>query len=810
MIVYNDTKKQFVDDVKNSAIADKILTCIRKKGINAGGDKEYTSWENSMQFMRNIVDDQDIEDEVRIAIEYNIPLTSKRVDFIIYGSNADNHENVVIVELKQWQEAEIVDDEMHYCVRTNVGKANNIVCHPSYQAYSYARFLYNYCQSIADNSINIVPCAYLHNFKPEKRFVLDAPIYKEWTDEAPFFIKSQVTEFNSFVKKFVTKRSSRGDVLYLIDNGRIRPTKALQDTLVSMVKGNKEFILLDEQAVIYDMCLKTMSKCIVDGKKRTLVIQGGPGTGKSVLAVNLLMEFISQQLNTSYVTKNSAPRNAFLTLLTHSDVKKKVDIKQLFRSPFNLASCPQNAYDCLIVDEAHRLVKKMYGDWSGENQVKESINASLFTIFMLDEDQAVTTSDIGSVAEIEQWCKELNSRIILNESTRLVSQFRCNGSGTYIQFIDQLLQRNEESVAIDFSELNYDFRVFDNPNEMRDELRKKNEINNKSRMVAGYCYDWNVKKGRGDFDIILPYGFKAKWNLASDNIWAVNPNSFEEVGCIHTAQGLEFDYVGVIIGRDLLFDKSTNEVLVNQNAISKDDKSSGIRSLKDKKEARRLILNTYKTLLTRGQKGCYVYCEDKALADYIRQMLGEESMPAKTVEMNTGMLKVAEEKSPIQTIIIDDYDFQKKPEKMGFIPLYSVKAACGYFEEGNIPEVEGWLDASGYGFRPDPERHFAVYAKGDSMLPKIHNGDLCVFEWYKAGSRNGEIVLTQCQDNDPEYGGRYTIKKYSSEKDITDEGWLHSRVELKPLNNDYQVIELDAEREYKTVGILKCVILNQR
>lgn len=810
MIVYNDTKKHFVDDVRSSAIADKILTCIRKKGINAGMDKEYTSWENSMQFMRNIVDDQEIEDEVRIAIEYNIPLTSKRVDFIIYGSNADNRENVVIVELKQWQEAEIVDDEMHFCVRTNVGKANNIVCHPSYQAYSYARFLYNYCQSIADNSINIVPCAYLHNFKPEKRFVLDAPIYKEWTDEAPFFIKGQVTEFNSFVKKFVTKRSSRGDVLYLIDNGRIRPTKALQDTLVSMVKGNKEFILLDEQAVIYDMCLKTMSQCIADGKKRTLVIQGGPGTGKSVLAVNLLMEFISQRLNTSYVTKNSAPRNAFLTLLTHSDVKKKVDIKQLFRSPFNLVSCPQNAYDCLIVDEAHRLVKKMYGDWSGENQIKESINASLFTIFMLDEDQAVTTSDIGSVAEIDQWCKELNSRMILNESTRLVSQFRCNGSGTYIQFIDQLLQRNEESVAIDFSELNYDFRVFDNPNEMRDELRKKNEINNKSRMVAGYCYDWNVKKGRGDYDIILPYDFKAKWNLASDNIWAVNPNSFEEVGCIHTAQGLEFDYVGVIIGRDLIFDKLTNKVLVNQNAISKDDKSSGIRSLKDKKEARRLILNTYKTLLTRGQKGCYVYCEDKALADYIRQMLGKDSMPAKTVEMNTDIRKVAEERSPIQTIIIDDYDFQRKPDRMGFIPLYSVEAACGYFEEGNIPEVEGWFDAFGYGFRPDPERHFAVHAKGDSMLPKIHNGDLCVFEWYKAGSRNGEIVLTQCQDNDPEYGGRYTIKKYSSEKDITDEGWLHSRVELKPLNNDYNVIELDAEREYKTIGILKCVIPNQR
>ena len=793
MIVYNDTKRQFVEDVRNSNIADKILTCIRQRGINAGSDKEFISWENSMQFMRNIVDDREIDDEVRVAIEYNIPLTSKRVDFIIYGSDADNQDNLVIVELKQWQEAEIVDDEMHYCVRTNVGKANNIVCHPSYQAYSYARFLYNYCQTITENAINITPCAYLHNYKPEKRYVLESPIYKEWTDEAPFFIKSQVAEFNSFVKKFVTKRSSRGDFLYLIDNGRIRPTKALQDTLVSMVKGNKEFILLDEQAVVCDMCLKTMSQCLADRKKRTLVIQGGPGTGKSVLAVNLLMEYIKQQLNTSYVTKNSAPRNAFLTLLTHSDVKKKVDIKQLFRSPFNLASCPQNAYDCLIVDEAHRLVKKMYGDWSGENQVKESINASLLTIFMLDEDQAVTTSDIGSVAEIEYWCKQLNSRMIMNESTRLISQFRCNGSGTYIQFVDQLLQRNEEAVAIDFTELNYDFRVFDDANEMRDELRKKNEINNKSRMVAGYCFDWNVKKGRGDYDIMLPNGFKAKWNLANDSIWAVNPNSFEEVGCIHTAQGLEFDYVGVIIGKDLTFDIATNKVLVDQTAISKDDKSSGIRGLKDKKEARRLILNTYKTLLTRGQKGCYVYCEDKALAEYIRQML----QPQKQEEQEEKFARIVE-------FVPEEEQYKT------YLPLYSVKAACGYFGDGEMVEELGWIKAEGIG-RLNINM-FIVQAVGHSMEPRIHDGDYCVFNRNVAGSRQGKIVLVQHWSYiDEDYSGAYSIKKYSSTKSYDEYGsWQHEKIELLPLNKAYDPIVINVEDadEFRVIGEFVGVIDN--
>ena len=115
-------------------------------------------------------------------------------------------------------------------------------------------------------------------------------------------------------------------------------------------------------------------------------------------------------------------------------------------------------------------------------------------------------------------------------------------------------------------------------------------------------------------------GFKAKWNLANDKIWAINPKSFEEVGCIHTAQGLEFDYVGVLIGKDLYYDPADGKVKTNKLAISRDDRSSGIRTASDN-EARRLILNTYKTLLTRGQKGCFIYCEDKELRDYIKSYL---------------------------------------------------------------------------------------------------------------------------------------------------------------------------------------------
>lgn len=618
MIVYNANKGQFVQDVRTGVIAPKILNLIREKGLNAGQDREFESWHNSMKFMRDIVDDGDIDDDVQIAIEYNIPQTSKRVDFIIIGSDNKGKDNIVIVELKQWTKAEVVDDDMHFSVRTFVANDNRIVCHPSYQAYSYSRYISNYSQEVHDNNISLVPCAYLHNYLSKYKPALSADIYKEWYTSAPFFVMDEVQPFIDFVKKYVTKKSSKGDLLYLIDHGRLKPSKSLQDAMATMVRNTPLFNLLDEQAVCFDMCVRTMLQCLKDHKKRTVVIQGGPGTGKSVLAVNLLLHYLLCNCNAAYVTKNSAPRQAFLSILTNNKAEGIADFCQLFRSPFGLSRAPANAYDCLIVDEAHRLVKKMYGDWTGENQVKECINASLLTIFMLDEDQAVTTKDIGSIEEISKWCKVLGSSVIMREETKLVSQFRCNGSDAYIQFIDNLLQRNTETVNIPLTELNYDFRVFDDACKMREALRAMN-TDNKARMVAGYCYDWNVKHHRSNVDISLTGGFQARWNLENDKIWAINPKSFEEVGCIHTAQGLEFDYVGVLIGKDLLY--KDGRVVTDKYAISPDDKSSGIRGASDD-VARRLILNTYKTLLTRGQKGCFVYCEDESLREYLKNVHG--------------------------------------------------------------------------------------------------------------------------------------------------------------------------------------------
>ena len=262
-------------DANNIYYCKHLFIFDYESNIHNGEEAEYRFFSNSLIFTCNVLDDKDIPDEASIVIEYQIPRTSKRVDFIIAGADSNNKDNVIIVELKQWEK---VADEMLHSVRVFTGGAVRMVSHPSYQAYTYAVFIRNSSEQVQDNDINIIPCAYLHNYDEKYLSELDDEIYKDWYNEAPFFIKNQVLDLRNFIKKYITKKSSDGQLLYKIDNSRIRPSKALQDCIVSLMKGNKEFMLLDEQAVVYDMCIKTMNQCLKDMKKRTLIITGGPGT----------------------------------------------------------------------------------------------------------------------------------------------------------------------------------------------------------------------------------------------------------------------------------------------------------------------------------------------------------------------------------------------------------------------------------------------------------------------------------------------------------------------------------------------------
>lgn len=615
MIVYQEAKKQFLHDVRLDLIEDKIEQKVRERLHKKTASNEFMSWMNSMQYMYKVMEDKSIPDESMIAIEYRIPNSNKRVDFIVSGEDQMGRESAVVIELKQWQKMEKVESK-EAIVKTNLHGRNVETIHPSYQAWSYVSMIEDYNEDVRRYKINLKPCAYLHNYRLKENDDLVDECYEYYIDKAPVFTRGDTDRLSKFISKYIKKGNP--DVLYHIDHGRIVPSKSLQDSLLSMLRGNQEFTLIDDQKVVFERALEIVKK---EEKKKVYIVHGGPGTGKTVLAINMLVAILNMDQNVMYVTKNSAPREVYRKKLTDGKYRKAY-IDNLFKGSGSFTEAISDDFDCLIVDEAHRLNEKsgMFQNL-GENQVKEIINAAKTSIFFVDDFQMVTTKDIGSTNEIKKWCRYFDAEVY--EDT-LLSQFRCNGSDSYLSWIDNVLEINLE--ATDDFDFDYDIRICDSPEEVRELILEKNKINNKSRMVAGYCWNW-IKEGKNNSDIhdIQIGDFGMSWNLGSSSTWAIDPESVNEIGCIHTCQGLEFDYVGVIIGEDLRYDDG---IITDFTKRARTDQSlKGLKGLykKNKEEALeiadRIIKNTYRTLLTRGQKGCYIYCVDKDLQEYLKKRL---------------------------------------------------------------------------------------------------------------------------------------------------------------------------------------------
>lgn len=618
MIVYSGNKASFRRDAMNGVLARRIDEMFASMGIPRESYSEFKSWENSLPRMGLIINDPRIDDQVQVALEYQIPLTSKRVDFMVGGSDGTK-DNVVIVELKQWEDC--VATSRENVVKAFTGGREREVAHPSQQAYSYAKMIENFNEDVRLNSIGIIPCAYLHNYLEKNRGHICHPHYSEAIADAPVFLQEDGEHLQDFLTKYVSRPSDK-NLFEIIENGKLKPSKSLQDTVGSILNGNSEFEMLDEQQVAYATVLKLVENSVGSDQKHTIIVQGGPGTGKSVIAINLLAKIINNGYSCVYTTKNGAPRYTFSKHL----IKGKHNLgylKGLFLGSTSFIDVPENKYDCIITDEAHRLnMRSKKGTYyAGENQIKEIINSSKISVFFVDEDQMVTVYDIGTVDAIIQQAHIQGSIVHVGDNLKLTSQFRCNGSSGYLSFLDDMLGIRNTANRDGF-DLDYDIQVFDSACQMREALRSKNG-NNKARMIAGYCYEWVSKNDKSKMDIILPDGFEAQWNFTT-NEFATDPESFEQVGCIYSTQGLEFDYVGIIIGRDLRYENG--EVITDQKSVARSDNSSGIRTCKDKEKADRLIRNTYKTLLSRGQKGCYVYCEDENLSNYISKRLAGYNM----------------------------------------------------------------------------------------------------------------------------------------------------------------------------------------
>ncbi|MCK9493750.1 MAG: DUF2075 domain-containing protein [Acholeplasmataceae bacterium] len=619
MIIYENTINNFIIECNNNTISNNVLLGARTKGYNVA-EKEYNSWENSLPFIAATLDDESIDQDINVAIEYKLDMTKSRMDFLIYGRGNDNKDSLVIVELKQWSEVKN-SNKPNYVYAFGGGGAKDYE-HPSYQSYRYKSILKGFNEYVQEENVTISSCSYLHNMDNIYEFVLNDKIKFPFIEKSPVFFKDDASKLQDFIRKYV--KSSHRKLLYEIDNARIRPSSDFSNLMYDALKGQPIFTLDDEQQNSVATIVHETTSAIRHNNRRTIIIKGGPGTGKSIVAVNALGSLIhpqdgSKPYNVAYCTTNFTPRTLFSELLVGNDFKKSA-IKELFKPIASFARSSEFDFDCILLDEAHRAFI-----WKFGQGVKRSVDlidklfyASRVNVFFIDEDQAVTKDDYLTIEKIKNYARKYNSEIIETDDLKLSSQFRCLGGQYYIGFIESLLGYNNHITKY-YKNKNYDFKVVDTPSELWKLIQEKQLQYPKSRLLAGYTHDWVSQNDDDSYDFILENGkFKMRWNKKI-NISYINDNSqFDRIGCIHTIQGVDMQYAGVIIGKDLKY--RNGQIVFDKTKNAKSDKASGIRNT-TQEEAERLIRNTYKVLLTRAIYGTYVYCEDKPLNEYIKNFI---------------------------------------------------------------------------------------------------------------------------------------------------------------------------------------------
>lgn len=792
MIVYQKRKDAFLEDAFRRDIETVILDAMKQRAGRMVGAAEVRAWKESLLCMAKVLNDDAIPDDAGVAIEYSIPQTAKRIDFILSGRDDHGTDRIVIVELKQWAEARRTEKDGIVVTRFAGGEQE--VSHPSYQAWSYAALLEDFNDAVHTGGIRLEPCAYLHNYEPDG--VIDDPFYARYVERAPLFLRGDAErdKLRAFIRRWV-RTGDRGDTIWRIDGGKIRPSKMLADSLVGMLEGKREFVLIDDQKLVFETALAAARKA-ESGLKQVLIVEGGPGTGKTVLAINLLATLTQAGLVCRYVSKNAAPRAVYEAKLTGQMTATR--IRNLFSGSGSFVNAEPESWDVLIVDEAHRLNEKsgLYRNL-GDHQAKEIIAAAKCVIFFVDDDQRVTLQDIGRRAALQDWAATLGARVT---TAALASQFRCEGSDGYLAWLDDTLQvRPTANESLDTSE--FDFRVFDSPAALHAAIIERNRVANKARVVAGYCWKWVSKKKPDQFDIVMPeHGYWRRWNLDRDgSLWIIAAESVEEVGCIHTCQGLELDVVGVIVGPDLVV-RNGQVVTRPELRASSDQSLKGWKKLMKvdpdgmRAQADQIVKNTYRTLMTRGMKGCWVYCTDPETAAWFRSRLVSRDVEEVTPQPEARPSNVI----PLRVVAPDPATRWREA-----LPVVELQFAAGAF--GSSGEFD--LDAATWVEPPDwvkpKEGLFIAQVTGASMNRRIPDGAWCLFRANPQGTRQGKVVVAQHRSiSDPELGGSYTVKVYSSEKVVDeDTGWRHSIVTLSPDSDDprFGPIEIRPESEGEVV-----------
>jgi len=553
---------------------------------------------------------------------------------------------------------------------------------------------------------------------------------------------------------------------------------------------------------------------LLDEQVKSLIVEGGAGTGKSVLAI-FLFKLLQSDLGDFRFSSLSSDEDEFRKLLSQlrdrfgprpkmalvvpmasfrATVEKAfANVAGLSRkmviSPSQLA---KQQYDIVIVDEAHRLRRRQnlgayYGsfdktantlglDPTSCSEVDWVIQQSKKAVFFYDLNQTIKPSDAAT--DVFRKLKKSPS----TQTQQLVSQFRVRGGNPYVQFVNRLLNGQLAS-KVPYRSKHYELRLFDSFSDFFKTVQERDRKHGLSRMIAGYAWPWQSNKKPELFDIEIE-DIQLRWNSTNTD-WINTPNSVNEVGCIHTTQGYDLNYAGIIFGREIGYDKARKEIVIRPELYFD---RNGKQSIKDSEELKRYILNIYQTILLRGIHGTFIYACDPDLRDYLAQHIASEP-PA----------------------VADVTDITPVPVKpfINAVPVYDLVAAAGTFSEQQQVEHKDWQPV------PEGERidqsYFACKVQGESMNNIIPNGAMCLFRTDPGGSRNGKIVLVEMLNSiDEESGSHYTVKEYASVKSESEDGWAHEQIVLKPRssNPEFEPIVLGADEveSYRVVGVFVRVL----
>lgn len=623
MQLYAGSIQEFVSDTLQNQIAVKLDSAFFDYYGHHPSDAEVRSWRSSLRAVKDVFEFSGFNDH-GILLEYQLPLTSRRLDCLICGRDKNGRDNSVIIELKQWETAQVSEVSDH--VVTWVGGANREVLHPSVQVGQYLLYLEdNHSAFFEKNPIILNACAYVHNYVPTDQDALFAQQYAAYLNTYPVYCERDVKHLSAFLKSKL-EHGNGMPILQRIQDSKYGPSKRLLNEVVKVVKENKRYILLDDQLLAFDRVLNLVKQGVVNNKKSVIIVNGGPGTGKSVVAVNLLAEASRMGKNAQYATGSKAFTESLRKSLGPS-AKSQV---KYFNS---YTRADVNSVDVLVADESHRIrinsnsrfTKKEF--LSTTPQIEELIKVAKVPVFFIDDRQNVRPGEIGSSNYIRENAERLGCDIY---EYNLAIQFRCQGSDKFVQWINNTFGIRKTAQAIwGSNESDFDFQIVASPHDLYKKIKEKNDLEpNSARLVAGFCWPWSEPKADGTLvkDVVIG-DFAMTWEgkeingrkLASSvppaSLWPYDPRAVDQIGSIYTVQGFEFDYVGVIIGSDLIYNFETNKWEGHPES------SCDTTVKRNKEKFLDLVRNTYRVLLSRALKGCYVYFVDKETEKFVRSRM---------------------------------------------------------------------------------------------------------------------------------------------------------------------------------------------